>query len=125
MYYEIDFADRRQGLYTLNIIKKGELVPDGVGNIRPKTMLTTDPDIEAYAGLMDTKYWGDYMTVLIDHVHKGIMSVEILRSTKHLCLFNGWEIPVLLKKVHPTCFEFSFSGGRLFVTQFGLGEPLE
>jgi len=125
MYYEIDFADRRQGLYTLNIKKTGDIVPDGVDNIRSKTMLTTDADLEAYAGLMDTKFWGDYTPITIDFVQQGIMSVEAVRNVKHLCLFNGWEIPVLLKKVRSNCFEFSFSGGRLYVMEFGLGEPIE
>ena len=124
MYHEIDFANRSQGLYTLTTYV-GDIIPGGVNSIRPKTMLTTDPDLEAYAGLMDSKFWGDYTPISIDLVQKGMMSVEAVRVNKHLCLFNGWEIPVLLKKVWPTCFEFSFSGGRLFVMQFGLGEPLE
>jgi hypothetical protein len=119
--YQLDFTSQPRGLYVRTELGKLSLDSPGEGQIH-----TTDPDIEGYATLATAAMQQDYLHVTLEQVKTRAIAVDTLKTVKHLILVGGyWEVAALLKKVHDSCFEFSFSGGeRLWTKSFGMGEPL-
>ena len=128
MYYVIDFDDRTEGLYTLRPGEwSGSYPAQFLDKLLPKNiMITTDPDLEGYSAIVPVQYRDSYLHMNYEIVKQGIFSPEAARSVKHMILLgNRWEVIATLKRVDPNFFEFGFAGGeRLFVSEFGLGEPV-
>jgi hypothetical protein len=125
MYYLIDFNDKSEGLYTLKTIN-GTFDPDTTPLSRYE-MVVSEPDLETYATLVDSRFVSDYGVFSIEAMKHTKVSFEIMKSTKHLILVGqAWEITARLKKVRMNCFGFSYAGGQWFyVSEFGLGEPVD
>ena len=86
----------------------------------------TDPDIELISLLVNKSMKPDYVNITLDDIKQEKYSIDAVKIAKHLILIGEcWAIYALLKKVHETCFEFSFGGvHKVFVSRFGLGEPM-
>ena len=129
MLYEIDFEDNSEGLYSLKDITDFDcaLAIEQPTLLHRRLMITTDPDLEGYSCVVDVKLRSDYFPITMELFKSGNVSVDAVKLAKHWVLVGGkWEVRARLKKVHDSCFEFSFSGGeRLYVSEFALGEPDE
>jgi hypothetical protein len=125
MYCLIDFNDKSEGLYTLKM-RQGDFDADNTPLVRSE-MVTTDPDLETYATIVVDRFASDYSIFNIDMIRTNKISVETIKRFRHLVLLGGqWEITARLWKVHKETFEFTFGGGRrFFVSEFGLGEPVD
>jgi hypothetical protein len=90
-------------------------------------MFITDPDLEGHSNIVEINFRPDYFPITLELLKSGNVSVDAVKLVKHWVLIGGrWEVRAQLKKVHDSCFEFSFSGGeRLYVSEFALGEPDE
>ena len=125
--WKIDFTDPTEGLYTLKEIddtKYKELIKQD-SPLSPNIMFSTHPDLESYATIIEATNHCEYFPVTLDLIKKQIISVDALNFTKHWVMVGKmWEVHVLLKKIHPACFELGFNNGEhLFVSEFALGEP--
>jgi len=125
MYYLVDFSDKSEGLYTLKT-PSGIFHPD-LTPLSRNEMVVSEPDLETYATLVDSRFVSDYGVFSIETIKHSKVSFEIMKSTKHLVLVGqAWEITARLKKVYTNCFMFSYAGGQCFyVAEFGLGEPVD
>ena len=125
MYYLIDFADKSEGLYTLKT-KQGSFDPNSTPLSRYE-MVVSEPDLETYATLVDGRFISDYGVFSIDIMKHSKVSFDVMKSMKHLILVGqAWEITARLTKIYCNCFRFSFAGGHWFyVSEFGLGEPVD
>lgn len=124
--YLIDFSDKSEGLYTL----KGTIPfdPNNWNLGMPRSiMITTDPDLEGSAMIIESKHHSEYTPFTIDQMKSGKVSLEILKSINHtIVVGEQWELTARLIKIWPFFFEFRFAGGeRLWISEFGLGEPEE
>jgi hypothetical protein len=126
--YLLDFTGCSKGMYKRTEVKVPIMSARNarIISFTDKQVLTTEPDLEAFATLASTTELPNFVTIRVDDVHAGRISIDAMKNLKHYVLIDGtWILAALIKKVHVDCFELSYGGGeRIWANTFGMGEPL-